>query len=180
MQDKEFTLDISKIYNGEKTEIPFAFELSKEDMTTDEAVFCGPAEVSGRVYLEADGRVGAENLIFLEIGVKGAYNAVCARCADDVTKTFNIDTKFGVAKSISETSTDYVEAPEGTLNLTEIARTVFFLELPTRILCKDNCKGLCLVCGQNLNLGTCSCKPEMRKNNPLSDLKKLLDNYEEK
>ncbi len=180
MQNKEFTVDVSKIYNGEKTEIPFDFELSEEDMTTDDAEFVEPVKVCGRVYLEADGRVGAENLIFLEIGVKGTYNAVCARCADDVTKTFNIDTKFGVAKSISDDSTDYVEATDGILNLTEIARTVFFLEFPTRVLCSEDCKGLCSVCGQNLNFGTCSCKTETRKNNPLSDLKKLLDNYEEK
>ena len=31
------------------------------------------------------------------------------------------------------------------------------LNWPARVLCKENCKGLCKVCGQNLNRGTCSC-----------------------
>ena len=32
------------------------------------------------------------------------------------------------------------------------------LELPTKVLCKEDCKGLCPKCGKDLNLGSCDCK----------------------
>ena len=35
----------------------------------------------------------------------------------------------------------------------------FVLTLPMKPLCSDDCKGLCPVCGTNLNRGTCDCKP---------------------
>ena len=31
------------------------------------------------------------------------------------------------------------------------------LNWPSRVLCSEDCKGLCKVCGQNLNQGTCNC-----------------------
>lgn len=179
MQEYSYTVDVSKIYNGDKSEIPFEFCLPCELMTDGDIVFSEPVRVKGRVYCEADGRNNTDNLIMLYIELVGEYASVCARCASDVSKTFEIKTKFGVAKNISEQSTDYVEAVDGILDLGEIARTVFFLELPSKVLCREDCKGLCPVCGKNLNFGNCSCKPEKRKN-ALSDLKKLLDNYDEK
>lgn len=36
----------------------------------------------------------------------------------------------------------------------------FILSLPPKVLCSPDCKGLCPNCGQNLNVGTCSCKEE--------------------
>ena len=37
-------------------------------------------------------------------------------------------------------------------------REQFYLALPMKPLCGDDCKGLCPVCGTNLNRGTCDCK----------------------
>ncbi|MGB9809870.1 MAG: YceD family protein, partial [Caldanaerobacter sp.] len=34
------------------------------------------------------------------------------------------------------------------------------LSLPMKFLCKEDCKGLCPICGTNLNYGSCSCKRE--------------------
>jgi len=35
----------------------------------------------------------------------------------------------------------------------------FVLSLPMKPLCSEGCKGLCPVCGTNLNRNTCDCKP---------------------
>ncbi len=172
-------VDVSKIHNGEKNEIPFSFCIDKDDMSTADLKMSRDVDVSGRVYKRAEGRNSDENLIELEIKLCGEYVSCCARCAEDVTRTFNINTVFGVVKNADEESTQYVEAPEGILDLDEIARTLFFLEMPTRVLCRDDCKGLCSQCGKNLNFGICSCKPEKKSNKALADLKKLLDNYKE-
>jgi uncharacterized protein len=53
-------------------------------------------------------------------------------------------------------------------------RDEFYLALPMKPLCKDDCKGLCPLCGANWNRDTCTCKAEW-VDPRLAVLKKLLD-----
>jgi uncharacterized protein len=46
------------------------------------------------------------------------------------------------------------------LDLSEVLRQDVVLALPMHVLCSDECRGLCPVCGQNLNQGSCGCTPE--------------------
>jgi uncharacterized protein len=46
------------------------------------------------------------------------------------------------------------------IDLRELMREQFYLTLPMKPLCRDDCKGLCAMCGTNLNRGTCDCKRE--------------------
>jgi len=45
------------------------------------------------------------------------------------------------------------------LDLTEVVRQDLLLALPMSALCRPDCRGLCPVCGQNLNEGPCNCQP---------------------
>ena len=56
----------------------------------------------------------------------------------------------------------------------ELVREDIILSLPYRFLCREDCKGLCPVCGKNLNTGSCGCRSG--KVDPrLEILKKLID-----
>ena len=44
------------------------------------------------------------------------------------------------------------------IDLGQLMREQFYLALPMKPLCTGDCKGLCPVCGTNLNRGTCDCK----------------------
>lgn len=44
------------------------------------------------------------------------------------------------------------------IDLTEILSTLFVLDMETKFLCREDCKGLCATCGKDLNLGPCSCR----------------------
>ena len=46
------------------------------------------------------------------------------------------------------------------IDLEQLMREQFYLALPMKPLCGDDCKGLCPICGTNLNRGTCDCKQE--------------------
>jgi len=46
------------------------------------------------------------------------------------------------------------------INLGELMREQFYLSLPMKPLCSEDCRGLCPVCGTNLNRGSCDCKRE--------------------
>lgn len=60
------------------------------------------------------------------------------------------------------------------VDLTEAIRQDVLLAIPIVTLCKEDCAGLCAQCGQDLNLGTCNCEPEV--DNRLNVLKTLLQN----
>jgi uncharacterized protein len=49
---------------------------------------------------------------------------------------------------------------DDTIDLGEVMRDEFYLALPMKPLCKDDCKGLCPVCGANWNRETCGCKKD--------------------
>jgi uncharacterized protein len=59
------------------------------------------------------------------------------------------------------------------IDLTEDIREDILINLPDRLLCKKNCKGLCFYCGQNLNLKKCSCSKRKNKNTGWEELNKL-------
>ena len=44
------------------------------------------------------------------------------------------------------------------IDLAELVREQFYLALPMKPLCVEDCKGLCPQCGTNLNLSNCGCK----------------------
>ena len=51
--------------------------------------------------------------------------------------------------------------PDGKLDLSQLALEDVFLSLPSKLLCKEDCKGICPQCGKNLNEGPCGCKKEV-------------------
>ena len=65
------------------------------------------------------------------------------------------------------------------LELDDAVRTAVLLELPSRILCKEDCRGLCAQCGANLNVNACSCQKDLTSRNPFSALASLLNEDEE-
>ena len=59
------------------------------------------------------------------------------------------------------------------LDLDEVLSTCFILDMETKFLCKEDCKGLCPSCGKNLNLGPCGCRKEIDPR--FAVLEQLLD-----
>jgi len=64
------------------------------------------------------------------------------------------------------------------LNLEELARQNILLVLPIQPLCRPDCQGLCLTCGENLNVRKCLCPPA-EPESPFSVLAELLDEENE-
>ena len=61
------------------------------------------------------------------------------------------------------------------LDLNELVYSEVIVSLPMKHLCKDDCKGICVKCGKNLNEGRCDC-PEKEIDPRLSALAELLNN----
>ncbi len=68
---------------------------------------------------------------------------------------------------------DYIVVESGVLDLDELVEEEVQLFLPSKMLCSDDCKGLCAKCGKNLNLGKCDCKKDVDPR--MAALLQLLD-----
>jgi uncharacterized protein len=85
---------------------------------------------------------------------------VCDRCLRDVDYTFDLsfENEFFSPDYTGETDEDVSKIMEGYhLNVDELINNEILLNWPLKILCKDDCKGICKICGKNLNDGDCGC-----------------------
>ena len=93
---------------------------------------------------------------------KLVFQAPCDRCLGDVPVTLELEVERYVVPTESETQDDEevddLSFMEGYYLNTE---TLLYNEImenwPAKILCKEDCKGICSVCGRNLNDGDCGC-----------------------
>lgn len=75
----------------------------------------------------------------------------CMRCLEDAHREFTIDSREvdQPGGESEELQSPYVDGDE--LDVHAWARDALVLELPTQILCTADCKGICAICGENLN-----------------------------
>jgi uncharacterized protein len=75
-------------------------------------------------------------------------------------------------KEIAEDDLTTAFYENDTIDLDQLVREQLYLSLPMKPLCRDDCRGLCPICGTNLNRGACTCTPDV--NDPrLAVLKSL-------
>jgi len=74
----------------------------------------------------------------------------CMRCLEDAGRPFEIDAReVDQPGGDEEMSSPYIDGDE--LDLRAWARDALALDLPTKIVCKEDCLGICPECGKNLN-----------------------------
>ena len=162
-------LDVKAILTAPGKELPFRFSMDLSDVE-----FGGrcpvkePVEVEGRVRNRAD-------VLELELTAKTVLASVCDRCMKPFSNPKTVSYQCMLAEEVQdEENDDIVLLEKGEVDVEELARTAFILEMDTKTLCSEDCKGLCPRCGADLNLGPCSCKKEVDPR--LAVLAKLLDN----
>ena len=107
---------------------------------------------------------------FLRGNVTTTLRLTCVRCLNDFS--FPLFSSFDLTLSPLKKAPaeEEVELKEedlesnffegGEIHLSEIACEQVFLEIPYKPLCREDCRGLCPVCGKDLNLSACHCIPE--------------------
>ncbi len=161
-------LDFEPLLSGEKKEISFNYELT--DLGADAgAELDGVCNISGKA-------VDMAGYISLEMVADFPYKTTCARCAKELSRILHIEYKCGVTDTeVAEDNLDYEQLEGGKLDIDELAKRCFILELPMTDLCSENCLGLCSECGKDLNEGPCGCKKAADPR-----LQKLIDALSEK
>ena len=148
---------------GYTCEFPFEFEKVRIDEDLDLQNFIGTIQISRTPQgLLFDGNFSGETLL------------ECVRCLNEFSKplVWNLTELYAFnEKSVSDSGLIIPE--DAQIDLESIIREYALLEIPINPICKPDCKGLCPVCGQDLNVADCGHHPPQDES-PFSVLKKLL------
>ncbi len=116
-----------------------SFEPVSLDIDTDQIKLSGPVDIRAEVTMDSEN-------VYVDVSIQGVMRITCSRCLADSDRVISKD--FHLCYELSESIID----------LTGDIRQEIILDYPIKVLCKDDCKGLCPHCGQNLNEMVCDCK----------------------
>jgi uncharacterized protein len=130
-----------------------------EEWRDEQEVELQPLMLGGQRYLPVPAKVNAELVIsraasgmVFELRYQGRLHGPCYRCLADAVLDVPISAREYQATSPGESdelTTPYVANDQ--LDLSAWARDALVLALPLKILCREDCAGLCPVCGVDLN-----------------------------
>lgn len=140
--------------------------------TTVEAVFSGRQitfqgellELSGKASFMVTVRHIEKDVVKVEFTAPVSVHRSCSRCLervvcdDDVhiARTINVKKQEAYADETMEyEEISYIE--DCTLDIDMLVLDELYTVLPMSVLCREDCKGICKVCGINLNKSTCDC-----------------------
>jgi len=163
-------LDLSKIMDSPGATVPFSTSVDLSDLLYGT---CYPVDEP----VLASGSVRNTAGVLVMTGkIHTTIHGVCDRCASDFAQNvgFPIDVVLVTELSNEENEDEWVFPLEGdSADLEDIVRTVFVLNMDSKLLCKPDCKGICGGCGKNLNEEACSCQKELDPR--FAALRQLLD-----
>ncbi len=150
-------IDFTNLFNSDKEvkQIDYLLTFKDFEYSTYQPLKNG-VKVKGSAYSKAD-------VTHLELTVSFDFYGVCDRCADDFTRAYSFDIDKVVVAHLEneEDDEDYIVVENNLLDLDDYVYQEIQLFLPQKMLCNDDCKGLCPKCGKNLNYEKCDCKPDV-------------------
>ena len=148
----DLTINISKLSEGAHE---YEFEVEPTNLELD-ARFTGRISVSAT--LEKTG-----HQMLLKVDLQSGCRFTCDRCLDDFDQ--NLTTHYQIVCVTEEEAAggkageelQYLSPDTTMLDLGDDVRQFLILAVPQKLLCRDDCQGLCPTCGANRNKVSCSC-----------------------
>jgi uncharacterized protein len=119
-----------------------------------------PASVTGKVRLSG-------NQLFVNGHVDAGAQVECDRCLKPVAIPVTADFTLEYISGSEYEAKQVVELTEAEMSVSvfdghgldvdEIVKEQILLAVPTRMLCREDCKGICPECGTDRNTGECNC-----------------------
>jgi len=147
-------LDIFEISKCDGAKLPFSgnFEVPAQEFLGNLFGFPEPITVEGEI-------VNQSGRFFMTATAKTLIESDCARCGKEISKP--VTASFGEVFTNVETTDDEMISFEGTqIDIDDVVVNNLLENLPEKFLCKEDCKGLCPVCGKDRNTEDCSCSQD--------------------
>jgi uncharacterized protein len=132
------------------------FEISERIMDAhcfgDDVTFITPITLKAEV-------TKIDHKLFISGSVEGTAEFVCGRCLKKFQKELK-EKVYGqliVDENQEEEMDENYLIEEDTIDASKIMNDVLVASFPMKVLCDENCKGLCSVCGKDLSVDECNC-----------------------
>ena len=163
-------LGLSKIIDCPGASVPFETSVDLSDLRYGTCFPVSEPVVASGIVRNTAG------VLMMTGSITTCIHGICDRCASEFDREidFPIDVVLVTELANEENEDEWVFPLEGdSADLDDIVRTVFVLNLDSKLLCDEDCKGLCCRCGKNLNDGPCRCQKELDPR--FAALKQLLE-----
>lgn len=147
-------LQLRPLFMGEIASLPIDTQLdfSKEEFG-GRCPFETPVHVKGTVAVSAE-------VVLLRAEISFCFHGQCDRCLRPFERMYRLPIEHILVDTLSnDENDDFILLQQYQLDLSDLVMTDMLLELPYKSLCKEDCRGLCPICGKDLNEGLCGCKP---------------------
>ena len=145
---------LESLLNGGIDELPLdcSFDFSKEEFN-GVFPFTTPVILKGKIINRA-------GVVTINATADFVFESVCDRCAGQAKIKYSTPIEHTIVSELSneEDSDDYIVVENMKLDLEKLTLEDIYLFLPSKILCSEECKGICPQCGTNLNEKSCDCK----------------------
>ena len=165
-------LNLRDIIHVPGASLPFEFQMDLSDVE-----FYGERPITRPLYVSGLVRNMAGALVLTgEVATK--LDLTCDRCMRPFCREKKVELNYLLATELAgEDEEDEIVLLHGEeVDVDDLAYTAFILDMDTKNLCSEDCKGICPGCGANLNEEACRCKPEVDPR--LAALAQLLDKTE--
>jgi DUF177 domain-containing protein len=145
---------------GSKGDFAHVYQPDELNPVDERVSLIAPAAVNGKIRLSG-------NEVFVNGHVETRAQVECDRCLKPVELPVNVDFTL---EYISDSDYESIEVAELTedemsvsvfdgsaIDVDEIVKEQILLAVPTRMLCREDCKGICPECGNDRNTGECNC-----------------------
>ena len=149
-------LDISKLINKNGASVDICEDIALETVSfgNQDITVTSPVHTEGDV-------TNVDGLFRLTLRCNADYVSQCSRCLADTEKKLDFKIEEVFSKTELENENDEVIILNSNeIDLKEITEHALCCALPITCLCSDDCKGLCPVCGCDLNSENCSCETD--------------------
>lgn len=146
-------IDISDLLGKrlKQKEVSVSFEGKSINFEGEEIIFVEPIKVEGVFSTSGD-------IINFDGTMRTTLNLICSRCLENFNYPLEVEVHEKFSKEFNDEDNDIIIIHSDKVNFSPIIETNIILSLPMKKLCNEDCKGLCSVCGTNLNHSTCNCE----------------------
>ena len=149
-------LDLRDIIHvpGAVKEFTFDLDLSQLEFYGDKPIE-EPVHVQGKV-------VNRAGLLLLEAEMSSHLHLRCDSCGKPFQRVKTVSVQRMLATELQDQEDDDIILLDGSvLDVGEVLTEEYVLEMDTKNLCREDCKGICPGCGVDLNTEPCKCKPDI-------------------
>lgn len=157
-------LDISKYITAENMKDIESVDIDMTELDNYQGTF----PIIGHEPFELTVEVASNKKIYITGETEVRVSIPCDRCLEDVEVSIpvQIDRSFPkepeeveVLSDEDEESLELVE--DSAFDVDEAVKRELLINWPAKVLCQENCKGICQKCGTNLNTGSCNCEADI-------------------